>query len=204
MITYTLVELASLTSGNKTLAIWVPGHTGQAVFMGLAHFGSQFPCLIEHSGNLKERRPCGKNLKGDSRSVESKPSPERSTAKAQSSRLGHRLSDTCHQGSRPDRKPHRHDPLKSSAVWAGEFPVKTSQKSLNSRITASMLHYVIKERKDTHRINLPYNDCRVFGSRGQFGAVVGEFTEPDFIAVLGQNLLGVAGELFPRDNSKCT
>ncbi len=35
-----------------------------------------------------------------------------------------------------------------------------------------------------------------------FGAVVGEFTEPDFIAVLCQDLLGVAGELFPGDHSQ--
>lgn len=62
-----------------------------------------------------------------------------------------------------------------------------------------MLCHFLKMGKVTHRINLPYYDCCVFRSRGQFCAIVGEFTEPDFIAVLGQNLLGVAGELFPGD-----
>lgn len=57
--------------------------------------------------------------------------------------------------------------------------------------------------KVTHRVNLPYDDCCVFGPRGQFGAIVGEFAEPYFIAVLCQDLLGVAGELFPGDNSQC-
>ncbi len=58
--------------------------------------------------------------------------------------------------------------------------------------------------KVTHRVNLPYDDRGVFGPRGQLGAVVGELTEPDFIAVLGQDLLGVAGELFPGDHSQRT
>ena len=46
---------------------------------------------------------------------------------------------------------------------------------------------------------MPHDDCGVFGSRGQFGAVIGELTEPHFIAVFGEDLLGVARELFPVD-----
>lgn len=51
---------------------------------------------------------------------------------------------------------------------------------------------------------MPHNDCGVFGSRGQFGAVIGELAEPHFIAVFGEDLLGIARELFPADNNTQT
>ena len=43
--THTLVELASLASGDKALAIWIPGDASQAVLMRLTHLCSQLPCL---------------------------------------------------------------------------------------------------------------------------------------------------------------
>lgn len=43
--THTLVELASLASGDKAFAIWIPGHAGQAILMRLTHLCSQLPCL---------------------------------------------------------------------------------------------------------------------------------------------------------------
>ncbi len=35
--THTLVELASLAAGDKAFAIWIPGHTSQAILMRLTH-----------------------------------------------------------------------------------------------------------------------------------------------------------------------
>ncbi len=49
-----------------------------------------------------------------------------------------------------------------------------------------------------YHVNVPHNDCGVFGPRCQFCAVVGELAEPDFIAVFSENLLSVARELFPK------
>lgn len=46
---------------------------------------------------------------------------------------------------------------------------------------------------------MPHDDCGIFGPSCQFCAVIGELAEPHFIAVLSENLLGVARELFPRD-----
>lgn len=43
--THTLVELASLATGDEAFAIWVPGHTGQAVLVRLAHLCAQLPRL---------------------------------------------------------------------------------------------------------------------------------------------------------------
>lgn len=48
-----------------------------------------------------------------------------------------------------------------------------------------------------YHVDLPHNDCGVFGASCQFCAIVGELAEPDFIAVFCENLLCVAGELFP-------
>lgn len=53
--------------------------------------------------------------------------------------------------------------------------------------------------KDWYHVNLPHNNCSVFGPRGQFGAVIGELAEPDFIAVFCENLLSVARKLFPTN-----
>lgn len=44
-ITYTLVELPPLSASYKSLPIWIPGHTCQTVFVGLAHFRSQLTSL---------------------------------------------------------------------------------------------------------------------------------------------------------------
>ncbi len=54
----------------------------------------------------------------------------------------------------------------------------------------------------THRVHLPNYDSSVFGASGEFGAVIWEFAEPHFVAVLCQNLLGVTGELFPVTQEK--
>lgn len=50
-----------------------------------------------------------------------------------------------------------------------------------------------------YRVYVPHNDCGVFGAGRQFCAVVGELAKPDFIAVFSEDLLSVAGELFPKD-----
>lgn len=39
-IQVTLVELPSLATGDKAFAIWIPGHTGQAILMRLTHLCS--------------------------------------------------------------------------------------------------------------------------------------------------------------------
>lgn len=49
---------------------------------------------------------------------------------------------------------------------------------------------------------MPHDDGGVFGARGQFGAVVGEFTKPDLVTVFGENLLSVTRELFPATTTK--
>lgn len=51
VITYTLVELPSLSASYKSLPIWIPGHTCQTVFVGLAHFRSQLASLETKSVN---------------------------------------------------------------------------------------------------------------------------------------------------------
>lgn len=43
--TYTLIKLSPLSSSDEAFAIWIPGHTGQTVFVGLGHFGAQLPRL---------------------------------------------------------------------------------------------------------------------------------------------------------------
>lgn len=43
--THTLVELASLTTGDEAFAIWIPGYAGQAILVRLAHLCSQLPRL---------------------------------------------------------------------------------------------------------------------------------------------------------------
>lgn len=43
--THTLVKLASLAAGDEAFAVWIPGHTGQAIFMRLAHLCAQLPRL---------------------------------------------------------------------------------------------------------------------------------------------------------------
>lgn len=53
----------------------------------------------------------------------------------------------------------------------------------------------------THRLHLPDNHSCVFRAGGEFGAVVGELAEPDFIAVLCEDLLCVTGKLFPANTS---
>lgn len=50
-----------------------------------------------------------------------------------------------------------------------------------------------------YRVDMPHDDSGVLGPGRQFCAVVGKLAEPDFVAVLSENLLGVAGELFPED-----
>lgn len=45
---------------------------------------------------------------------------------------------------------------------------------------------------------MPHNDGGIFGPSCQFCAIMGEFAEPYFIAVFSENLLCVAGELFPK------
>lgn len=49
---------------------------------------------------------------------------------------------------------------------------------------------------------MPHNDCGVFGTSCQFCAVVGKLAEPDFVAVLSENLLSVAWELFPTNEER--
>lgn len=51
----------------------------------------------------------------------------------------------------------------------------------------------------THRLHLPDDHGGVLGSSGQFSAVVGEFAEPDLVAVFCEDLLCVTGKLFPAD-----
>lgn len=43
--THTLIKLSPLSSGDKSFAVWVPGHAGQTVFVRLRHFGPQLPRL---------------------------------------------------------------------------------------------------------------------------------------------------------------
>lgn len=50
--------------------------------------------------------------------------PAHSTATAQSSHQGRRLSGRHRQGSKPSMKHHKHDPLKSSWISAVVFPVQ--------------------------------------------------------------------------------
>lgn len=50
----------------------------------------------------------------------------------------------------------------------------------------------------THRVHLPHDHGGVFGSGGEFGAVVRELAEPNLVTVFGQNLLSVTGELLPE------
>lgn len=50
----------------------------------------------------------------------------------------------------------------------------------------------------TDRVHLPHDHGGVFGSGGEFGAVVGELAEPNLVTVFGQNLLSVTGELLPE------
>ena len=57
--------------------------------------------------------------------------------------------------------------------------------------------WVHLSRAYTYRVHLPNDDSRVFGASCQFSAVVGELAEPDFVTVLCEDLLRVAGELFP-------
>ena len=52
-----------------------------------------------------------------------------------------------------------------------------------------------------YRVHLPHDDSCVFGAGGQLGAVIGELTEPDFVAVFGEDLLSVTGELLPADQN---
>lgn len=47
--THTLVELASLATGDEAFAVWIPGHAGQAVFVRLAHLCAQLPRLQRDS-----------------------------------------------------------------------------------------------------------------------------------------------------------
>lgn len=56
----------------------------------------------------------------------------------------------------------------------------------------------LKELESTDRDHLPHDHCGVFGSSGEFGAVVGELAEPNLVTVFGQNLLSVTWELLPK------
>lgn len=47
--THTLVELASLATGDEAFAVWIPGHAGQTVFVRLAHLCAQLPRLQRDS-----------------------------------------------------------------------------------------------------------------------------------------------------------
>lgn len=63
-LTYTLIKLPPLTSSDKALAIGVPGHAGQTVFMGMGNFGAQLPRLVKKeidkdSGKAEEERKVG-------------------------------------------------------------------------------------------------------------------------------------------------
>lgn len=50
-----------------------------------------------------------------------------------------------------------------------------------------------------YHVDMPHNNCGVFGPGRQFCAVIGELAEPDFIAVFSKNLLSVARELLPKN-----
>lgn len=45
VLTYTLVKLPSLSSGDEAFAVRVPGDAGQAVLVRLTHLSPQFSCL---------------------------------------------------------------------------------------------------------------------------------------------------------------
>lgn len=60
-VTYTLIKLPPLPSGDEALAVGVPRHTGQTVFMGLGHFGPQLPRLLIE-GIVRDS---GKNRRGE-------------------------------------------------------------------------------------------------------------------------------------------
>lgn len=62
-------------------------------------------------------------------------------------------------------------------------------------------HVSLKEITD-YRINMPHNDCGVFGTSCQFCAIVRKLAEPDFVAVFSEYLLSVAWELFPTDEEQ--
>lgn len=64
--THTLVKLSSLSTGDKSFAVRVPGYAGQTVFVGLRHFGPQLPRLAvqeigrpfeEEGARGKEKNP---------------------------------------------------------------------------------------------------------------------------------------------------
>lgn len=54
------------------------------------------------------------------------------------------------------------------------------------------------EQVSTDQVHLPHDHGGVFGSGGEFGAVIGELAEPNLVTVFGQNLLSVTGELLPE------
>ena len=56
----------------------------------------------------------------------------------------------------------------------------------------------------TYRIHLPNDNGRIFRSCCQFSAVVREFTEPHFVTVLREYLLGITWELPPKQRSPQT
>lgn len=58
------------------------------------------------------------------------------------------------------------------------------------------------ERVSTDRVHLPHDHGGVFGSGGEFGAVIGELAEPNLVTVFGQNLLSVTRELLPERHTE--
>lgn len=150
--TYTLIELASLATCDKAFTIWIPGHTGKAIFMRLTHLCTQLPCLWKRIRREKKHDtpnkmpivffchlsrgaillPAGLNRFGiwntDSLYLwifctgVRDAVPEYSTTKAQSNHLDHRLPDRHHQGSRPGTKHHMHDLPESSSTSTAWFP----------------------------------------------------------------------------------
>lgn len=51
--THTLVELAPLASSDEAFAIWIPGHTGQAILVRLTHLCTQLPRLHKRAEERK-------------------------------------------------------------------------------------------------------------------------------------------------------
>lgn len=67
--THTLIKLSPLPTGDKSFAVWVPGHAGQTVFVRLRHFGPQLPrlateWLAEKRGREGEKNKSGREKNG--------------------------------------------------------------------------------------------------------------------------------------------
>lgn len=101
----------------------------------------------------------------------------------------------------PDRILHKHDPPESSSASTAGFPVEPTDISSQYSFFSSYIQSLVSSKDITtdYRINVPHNDCGVFGTSRQFCAIIGKFAEPDFIAMFSENLLSVAWELFSTD-----